>query len=171
MLRHPGATEGDLAWMRQSVVSRAACAEVATESRLPEAMVAAAPEGSRQAARRLSQQESVRAALVESVIGAAYEELGSRDTGTAILGSFGAVLDAAVPGRRDPKTALQEEAARREMPLRYELASEEGPPHKKTFVTHAVLGGCTLGEGRGRSKQASESAAAEMALLALERDE
>ena len=71
------------------------------------------------------------------------------------------------PGWRDPKTALQEEAARRRLEVRYELAASEGPAHARIFESRALVGGAVLGSGRGPSKQASEQAAAERALAAL----
>ena len=45
MERHPDATEGDLAWMRQDVVDQAHCAAVARDAGLPARMAAQAPPG------------------------------------------------------------------------------------------------------------------------------
>ena len=42
MERHPDATEGDLAWMRQDVVDQAHCAAVARDAGLPARMAAQA---------------------------------------------------------------------------------------------------------------------------------
>ncbi len=42
----------------------------------------------------------------------------------------------------------------------YELLSQTGPEHAKTFVVRAVWEGIALGEGTGRSKKQAETAAA-----------
>ncbi|MGD9696918.1 MAG: ribonuclease III family protein [Thermoleophilia bacterium] len=167
MRRHPGVDEGDLSWMRQSVVARDACARVAVAAGLPEALVAAAPAPRREAARSLAERASVRAALVEAVIGAAWLDLGPVATAPAVLEAFAPILDAAVPGARDPKTALQEEAARRRLEVSYELADTQGPPERRTFTSRVLVGGRAMGRGAGSSKQASEAAAAAEALDAL----
>lgn len=169
MRRHPSADEGDLSWMRQSVVSGASCARVAVEASLDAAMVDAAPRRARSAARDLAAKERVRAALAEAVIGAAWTELGPDETTKAVLDSFAEAIEAAVPGRRDPKTELQEEAERRSEELSYVLVDERGPAHEKVFVTEAHVGGRVAGRGEGRSKQASEAAAATAALADLAR--
>ena len=42
----------------------------------------------------------------------------------------------------------------------YELISQSGPEHEKTFVVQAVWEGMVLGQGSGRSKKQAETAAA-----------
>jgi ribonuclease III len=42
----------------------------------------------------------------------------------------------------------------------YELISQSGPEHEKTFVVQAVWEGIVLGQGSGRSKKQAETAAA-----------
>lgn len=168
MRRHPSADEGDLSWMRQSVVSGASCARVAAEASLDVAMVDAAPRRARPTARDLAAKESVRAGLTEAVIGAAWTELGPEEATKAVLASFAEALDSAVPGRRDPKTELQEEAERRGEELHYVLVDERGPAHDKVFSTEAHIGGRSMGRGEGRSKQASQAAAASEALRRLQ---
>jgi ribonuclease-3 len=42
----------------------------------------------------------------------------------------------------------------------YEVLSQTGPEHEKTFVVRAVWEGITLGEGTGRSKKQAETVAA-----------
>lgn len=167
---HPAATEGDLAWMRQQVVGREACAEVARSLGLPGRFVRAAPARHRDPARAMSEQTSVQAALVEALIGACWLDLGAEATDPAVVLAFGEAIATATPGRRDPKTALQEEAARRRVELRYELVATEGPPHARTFTTRALVGDRELGRGSGSSKQASEQAAAQVAMESLQGD-
>jgi ribonuclease-3 len=42
----------------------------------------------------------------------------------------------------------------------YEVISQSGPEHEKTFVVRALWQGIALGEGTGRSKKQAETAAA-----------
>lgn len=167
MRRHPRADEGELSWMRQVVVNRRSCAAVADAAGLPAALAAAAPEGERDSAGDLSTRAGVRSALAEAVIGAAWLELGPEVTRAAVLEAFAGPLDAARPGVRDAKTALQEEAARRRLPVAYELIDTQGPPQARTFTSRALVGGRPMGEGSGSSKQESEQEAAARALAAL----
>jgi ribonuclease-3 len=167
MRRHPEADEGELSWMRQAVVNRGSCASAAAAAGLPEALAAAAPPERAAAARELAEALSVRAGLAEAVIGAAWADLGAEATRAAVLDAFGPALDAARPGSRDPKTALQEESARRREDVAYELVASEGPPQARTFTSRVLVGGRPLGEGSGPSKQASEQAAAALALERL----
>lgn len=164
MRRHPEASEGDLAWMRQQIVGREACARVAVDAGLPSAFVAAAPARHRDSASAMSEQTSVRAALVEALIGAAWEDLGHETTTQAVLAAFAPVIDGATLGQRDAKTALQERAAQDRREVHYEVVAREGPPHDRVFTTRVRVGGEDAGQGVGRSKQASEQAAARVAL-------
>lgn len=167
MKRHPGADEGDLSWMRQGVVNREVCARVAESAGLDRLCIAQAPEARREAARELVRTVNVRGALTEAVIGAAWLELGPEVTTAAVLEGFADALGAAEPGVRDPKTALQEEVARRHGRVAYELVAQEGPPQARVFTSRVRVDGRVMGEGTGSSKQASEQGAAREALAAL----
>ena len=65
----------------------------------------------------------------------------------------------------NPKGHLQEvlQAISPRSPI-YELLSESGPEHEKTFVVRVVWEGMALGEGCGRSKKQAETAAALQAM-------
>ncbi len=170
MRRHPGVDEGELSWMRQAVVGRDACAAAATAAGLPEALAAAAPRARAGSAADLAARPSVRAALAEAVIGAAWLDLGVDETREGVLEAFEPALAAATPGSRDAKTALQEEAARRRLAVAYELVDARGPAQRRVFTTRVRVDGRPLGEGAGPSKQASEQAAAAQALRELARE-
>jgi len=163
MRQHPQASEGDLAWMRQTVVDREMCARVGSAAELHERLRAVAPEHGRE----LADQPSVRAALTEAVIGAAWLDLGAPVTTEAVRAAFADAIAAAVPGRRDPKTTLQELAARRGLAVRYEIARIDGPAHRREFTTRVTVGGA-VAVGTGSSKQSSERAAATAVLGILE---
>ncbi|MFN8109835.1 MAG: ribonuclease III domain-containing protein [Thermoleophilia bacterium] len=166
MARHPRASEGDLAWMRQGIVSREACAVVARHSGLPERMREAAPDPD--ALRQVAGRDSVAGALAEAVIGAAFLDLPRDEVDHAVVLAFEEHLAAAKPGVRDAKTTLQELMQRDGRRLGYELVRTEGPPHRRRFVSRALIDGAEAGVGRGPSKQASQQEAARAALRALE---
>lgn len=166
MARHPTASEGDLAWMRQHVVDEASCARVARESGLHELMTASAPRSAEGAA-AVAARPSVQAALAESVIGAAWLDLPREDVDLAVREAFSTALATAIPGRRDAKTTLQELAQREGRRVVYELVRTSGPPHDRTFRSRVLIDGRPLSEGEGTSKQASEQQAAVGALVVL----
>jgi len=69
---------------------------------------------------------------------------------------------------QDVKTALQEWAQARALPLPvYRLTGQEGPPHDPLFDVEVSLPGHSPAQGRGRSRRAAEAAAAEQLLARL----
>lgn len=162
--RHPGHSEGDLTRMRQWVVSRETCAVVSDACGLADAMVNATPRARRAEAEAMAGGLNVRAALVESVIGAGWLSAGAEVTTQAVLESFADAMDRA-PGRgRDPKSALQEQVQGTGDRVEYEITGQDGPPQDRTFHARVTLSGNAIGRGSGRSKQAAEQAAAAAAL-------
>lgn len=78
----------------------------------------------------------------------------------------------AVEGDRDPKSQLQEWAQARGFGVpHYVIIAEHGPDHSKDFVVEVQVGGRTLGQGEGRSKQAASKIAARAALQLIETEE
>ena len=68
----------------------------------------------------------------------------------------------------DGKTELQELVQRKSgQTLSYELVSESGPDHDKTFCMRVLLNGVELAAGEGRTKKEAEQAAARSALKEL----
>ena len=61
----------------------------------------------------------------------------------------------------NPKGQLQEllQSISPRSPV-YELVSQSGPEHEKTFVSQVVWEGIVLGQGMGRSKKQAETVAA-----------
>ncbi|MDP4620800.1 MAG: putative dsRNA-binding protein [Thermoleophilia bacterium] len=166
--RYPDSQEGDLTRMRQRVVSRDACAVVAVECGLPDAMVAAAPPARDADARALAGSRNVMAALAESVIGAGWLGPGPAATTSAVLGSFASVIDLAPDHLLDPKSDLQEmvQGAGHDRAI-YEITGQDGPPQDRTFHARVTVAGREVGRGSGRSKQAAEQAAAQAALQSM----
>jgi ribonuclease-3 len=163
----PDEPEGVLARLRAEVVSGTALAEAAAAAGLDDAVLlgkGAAAEGSRRLA-------SVRADVLEALIGAVYLDRGLR-AARGVVERL--VLPLALPralagATRDPKGLLQEHtmaAAAGELPV-YELVSEAGPPHERRFEVEVLVGGEVVGRGLGPSKKLAEKAAAAEAVKGL----
>ncbi|MEQ8525412.1 ribonuclease III [Gracilimonas sp.] len=66
------------------------------------------------------------------------------------------------------KSALLEHAQAEKMPIpRYELVSESGPGHNRTFEVKVLIGENQLGTGIGKSKKKAEQKAAREALKSI----
>ena len=70
----------------------------------------------------------------------------------------------------DFKSVLQERLARRAEVVIYGIESEDGPPHDRSFVAVATVGGQELGRGEGKTKKSAEQEAALQALERLDGD-
>lgn len=69
------------------------------------------------------------------------------------------------PGYTDYKTALQELAQARKLPMpRYLIVQERGPEHSKTFTIEARIGAGLAGEADGPSKKSAGQKAAKILL-------
>ena len=99
----------------------------------------------------------------EALIGAIYLDGGLDTAREFILAQAQADLAqlAEEPIEINPKGHLQEllQSISPRSPV-YELISQSGPEHEKSFVVQAVWEGIVLGHGRGRSKKQAETAAA-----------
>jgi len=99
----------------------------------------------------------------EALIGALYLDGGLEVAKHFILTQTRADLEelAEKPVDINPKGDLQEllQSISLQSPV-YELISQSGPEHEKTFVSQVVWEGIVLGQGCGRSKKQAETAAA-----------
>ena len=67
---------------------------------------------------------------------------------------------------KDYKTALQELVQKKpDCKIVYELVSEEGAAHEKTFVANVIINGNIEGSGSGNSKKKAQQQAARAALI------
>lgn len=64
----------------------------------------------------------------------------------------------------DSKSYLQEMVQTSKKSVSYEIISESGPAHDKTFVVHALVDGLVFGIGTGKSKKEAEQNAASDAI-------
>ncbi|TYL50608.1 ribonuclease III [Agromyces mariniharenae] len=155
---HPELDEGELAKRRASLVSSAALAEVGRS-------IGVGPYirlGRGETMTGGADKPSILADTVEAIIGAVYLDAGG-DAATALVlrlvrplladpDRFGAAMD--------PKTSLQEIAARRSAPPPVYTVTESGPDHNKHFVATVSVGELVQATGEGSSKKQAEMAAA-----------
>ncbi|MEP6479516.1 MAG: ribonuclease III [Rhodoglobus sp.] len=164
---NPTLDEGELAKRRASLVSSVALAEVARSIGLGGYIRLGRGEeltGGRD-------KSSILADTVEAVIGACYLDRGA-DAATALVlrlirplledpDRFGAAMD--------PKTSLQELAARAGRGLPIYAVKDSGPDHSKRFHATVLLGKDAIASGEGSSKKQAEMAAALEAWSLLQR--
>ncbi len=109
---------------------------------------------------------SILSGAYEALVGAIFLDGGYEASESFIRGEFESVL--IVDSDHDPKNAksvLQERIQKRAGSLpRYEVISEDGPDHERTFVVAVYMDGVERGRGEGRSKKEAEMAAASSAL-------
>jgi ribonuclease-3 len=155
---------GQLTKVRAQAVSGRSCRSVAERLGVPDRIAAAAPPEAAASVPALISTERVLASVIEAVIGACYLTFGYERTADAVVEAFASELDDALENPVDFKSALQERLARRGAVVTYEVVSEEGPPHDRTFTIIACLEGEEIGRGSGRSKKDAEQLAAQTAL-------
>lgn len=154
---HPDLEEGALAKRRASVVSTVALAEVARSIGLG----AHVRLGRGEAQTGGRDKDSILADTMEAVIGATFLSAGPEAATSLVLRLVAPLM--ADPERygaaMDPKTSLQELAARLGLePPRY-VVEAEGPDHNRVF-TATVTVGDTARTGTGTSKKHAEMAGA-----------
>jgi ribonuclease-3 len=155
---------GRLTKIRAQAVSGVSCRAVAERLGLPDRLRSAAPAGVQENAEALVSTERVLASVIEAVIGACYLHAGYERTAEAVVEAFGPEIEEALEHPVDFKSALQELLARRGAEVSYNVTSEIGPPHERTYEVVARVDGRALGSGRGRSKKHAEQQAAREAV-------
>jgi ribonuclease-3 len=125
------------------------------------ALLAVAPGESRRGVRERS---TVLADALEAIIGALYLDAGLGPARDFIRRVFAGVVDQQFAPPKDPKTALQEWALKRALPLPvYEVLEQSGPSHAPQFIIQAKVGDATA-KGEAGSKRAAEQLAASLLL-------
>ena len=166
--RFPEIDAGGLTKIHNQAVSGISCAEVGRELGVPEMLAGAQPE----------QEEAIPADVLlagsrplpevtEALIGACFVAFGFERVAAAVRKAFESRIEHAVETRVDFKSALQELLAQRREQVSYEVVTESGPAHARTFEVAALVGSERIGIGSGRSKKAAEQVAAERALEEL----
>ena len=163
---YPFLEEGELAKRRAALVSTVALAEVARSISLGQYLRLGRGEeltGGRD-------KSSILADSVEAIIGASYISRGADAATALVLRLIRPLLDD--PERfgaaMDPKTSLQELAARLGRGLPNYQVTDSGPDHSKRFHATVLLGEKVAATGEGSSKKQAGMAAALQAWSALQ---
>ena len=116
----------------------------------------------------ISARPSVQSDIVESLIAAIYLD-GGMETARKFINDYW-VFDEATPDdwSDNPKSALQEWAAARQLGFPdYKVAEKHGPEHSPHFIVTVMLGDSHKAEGTGASRKAGEQDAARRLLSML----
>ncbi len=165
--RFPNLPEGDLTRMRAATVCEEALASYATEIGLGEFLLLGKGERNSGGAEK----PAVIADAFEATLAAIYMDAGEADgiqRVSEFLLPFISRAVEALPNRggyhADYKSRLQEFVQKDNGRLEYQLVSESGPDHDKTFEVAVYLDSNRIGYGKGHSKKHAEQAAARDAL-------
>jgi ribonuclease-3 len=158
--------EGDLTKVKSVVVSRRVCAEIADQIQLSEILILGNGIDA-----RTSIPTSLRAAVIEAVIGAIYLDGGLDPARRFILAAFDRHLDKASrsDNHENYKSALQQYAQRYlSATPQYLALDEQGPDHSKCFEVCVTIGPQRYPSAWGTSKKEAEQEAAKRALEILQ---
>jgi ribonuclease-3 len=157
LTRYPKESEGDLARRHATLVSRRTLAEIADEIALGRQLSLTRGEdgtGGRS-------KPTVLADSLEALIGAVFRDGGLEPARGLVARLYSTRLEEAGKPPRDPKTALQEWAQARGLPLpTYRTVKTEGPAHRPRFEIEVRVEGVEPATAAGTSKQEAERAAA-----------
>lgn len=161
--RQPDAAEGDLSYLRASLVREEALARLAEQLDVGDVLVLGAGEHKSGAQRRAS----ILADTFEAVLGAVFMDGGFEAARAVCERLFGeSLMQAPDPARlKDAKTRLQEylQGHGRPLPV-YEVHKAEGPPHQAAFTVRCHLDSGDFTEGHAGSRKAAEQDAADKML-------
>ena len=167
-LRWPKADEGAMTRARAELVRESSLARIARDLDLGGRITLGPGEMKSGGHRR----DSILSDALEAVVGAIYLDAGFEACRSVVMPWFEAQFAALPAGGigKDPKTRLQEWLQGRQRPLpAYELVSESGEEHARTFRVRCLLSDPALeAEGNGSSRRAAEQDAAAAILTQLE---
>jgi len=161
---YPEKDEGFLTKVRAKLVRGDTLADFSKKLGLEDLMEL----GERNGAGKIS--KSILADAFESIIAAIYITKGYQQAyqfvDTVIENNL--VIDKLINTVDNYKSALLELAQAQKRPIpHYELISESGPGHNRTFMVKVLVGDEELGQGKGKSKKKAEQKAARQALKKL----
>lgn len=163
--KFPLESEGDMAKRHAALVQGTTLAEAAREIDLGNFMQFSDAERAAGGA----ENDNILADSLEAVLGALYLDAGLEKTRQVIEALWGdRVLIMSEPPQ-DPKTALQEWAQARGLPLPiYHIQDREGPDHAPVFTIQVAVEGFDPVSAHGASRRAGEKEAARKLLEILE---
>lgn len=155
--------EGDLTNWRSALVKTETISEAAKDLGVEEYILMSRGEAKSFGRSR----QLILANVFEAIIGAVFLDQGIKVATEFIHKNLVYKLDKILEEKSylDPKSLFQELAQEKEGSTpNYEVLSEEGPDHDKTFTIGVFVGEKMWGKGIGPSKQAAQQAAAEKAI-------
>ena len=156
-------SEGEMTKLRASIVCESSLAECAKKLNLGKHILLSKGQRSTGGVTR----SSTLSDAFEAIIAAVYLDGGIKPASEFIKRQLGKIIEDSVNGLIgiDYKTKLQEKMVKHNhQKVIYEIVSESGPPHNKSFVAVAKLNEKAIGQGTGKSKKEAEQYAARMAL-------
>lgn len=166
--KFPQEPEGVLTAYRSALVKTTTLAQVATDLGLGEKLYLS--KGEEATGGRVNQ--GLLADTTEAVIGALYLDQGYEVVKKFLQKNLFYKFDEIKKQKlyRDPKSLLQEIVQAKGNPApTYEVTQENGPDHDKEFTVQVLVNTKIIGEGKGKSKQLAQQAAAKKALSDLEK--
>lgn len=164
--KYPTKNEGFLTKLRSKIVKGETLAIIADKLQLYEALEI----GVRSSGQGIEYSKSILADVYESVIAAIYISKGYDFTYNFVLNNVNSYLDfKTIEYKIDNFKSVLMEHFQSESALlpMYQVLSEEGPGHDKTFTVGVYFNNEKLGEGTGKSKKKAEQNAAKAAIEKL----
>ncbi|HEY8596096.1 MAG TPA: ribonuclease III [Devosiaceae bacterium] len=159
---YPKANEGDLSRSLNSLVRKENCAAIARGLELGRYLRL----GESEARTGGAEKDAILADVTEAVIGAIFCDGGFEPAYGFVERVFATDLQAAIRGRADAKTTLQEWAQGRGLePPSYVETGRSGPDHAPVFTISVIIEGFAPLAAEGTSKKLAEHKAAEGFLL------
>ena len=155
--------EGEMTKVRATVVCEESLHKIALEHNFSDFLYLGKSESSNKA--NLS--KAILADSVEALIAAIYIDSGLNEAEEFIIKNLEEPIKVASKnvGIKDYKTVLQEKLQMHgNVDIKYTILNESGPDHNKLFESKVECNGKLLGTGTGKTKKASEMAAAKSAL-------
>ena len=160
---YPKLKEGEMTKVRAEVVCEDSLYVVAKKHNFSDFLFVGKSEQLHQGNRKVA----IMADSVEAIIAAMYFDGGLNEAEKFIVNNLKDEIEIATKnvGIKDHKTILQEKLQEHgNVSIKYEIISESGPDHNKTFVAQVKLDGKVLANGTGKTKKQAEQEAARKAL-------
>ncbi len=152
--------EGDLALRHAALVKASTLADIARQIKLDNHLLRADKTG--------DPGDNVLSDALEALFGAIYLDQGFAPVARIIKTLYIGRIEAMLNPPQDPKTALQEWAQARNLPVpEYEIIARSGPDHAPIFTVQVHVKGRPSLQGEGSSRKAAEKEAAQYMLVAL----
>ncbi|HEY4695319.1 MAG TPA: ribonuclease III [Candidatus Hydromicrobium sp.] len=164
--KHGDFTEGKMAKVRATLVSRRTLLRIAKEIKIDQQILLSENEESCKGRKKIS----ILANSLEALIGAIYIDKGIDFTLSWVLERYREKIEENIktPEITDYKTYLQEVVQADYSKLaKYELIRSDGPDHNRSFYSVVTIDDKIIGRGKGKSKKDSEQDAAKNTLKTL----